>query len=150
VLFSFAVVVLSLSLVMFVRLYPALSPPTKTMLWVMVSNLTLAGLYLLFSGVKLFYMTRGSLVPPREPFCRYLHPLARACMVYMWCGQPTMAWVTLKTIRNQAVPPARLKALMWASAAVALAVLGLSEAYMQGNIIWGSFCGTRLPACLPA
>jgi hypothetical protein len=139
-LFSFAVVVLSIATTMFVRLYHSLSPPTKTMLWVLGFNLLLASLYLLFSGVKLFYMTRGRLVPPGEAMCRYLHPLARSCQLLTWCGQPIMAWVTLKTIRSQAVSPRRLAALSWGSLALGVTFLVLSEVYMPGNIMWGSYC----------
>lgn len=136
-LFAFAFAVLSISLVMFLRLYKALSPPTKTMMWVIAANVVLAGLYLLFSGIKLYYLTRGTLVPLGEPTCHYLHPLARSCQLLSWLGQPIMAWVTYKTIRNQPVPSGRLKVLTGGAVGVAVVFLVLSEVYMPGNVIWG-------------
>ncbi len=139
--FTFAVVVLSLSLVMFVRLYDALSPPTKTLVSVVAANLILASLNLLFAFEKIWFLVRGhGYVPIEEQLCRYGHPLARACVVYMWCGQAVCAWVTLKTIRNEYVPPAKLRHCAWAAAAVSLYFFVTAEVYSQGNIVWGSFC----------
>lgn len=38
VLFTFATVVLTISMAMFIRLYSALSAPTKTLVWVLGAN----------------------------------------------------------------------------------------------------------------
>lgn len=135
-LFTFAVVVLSVALAMFIRLYHALSAPTKTMVWVLGANLILAALYCLFSAIKLAYMSHGRYVPQGEPACHYLHPLARTCQVLTWLGQPIMAWQTLRTIRNQPVPARRLRAATWGSVGISVVFFALSETYMPGSVMF--------------
>lgn len=134
--FTFAVVVLSLSLVMFVRLYDALSPPSKTLVGVVAANLVLAGCSLLFTFEKIYFLVRGDgYVPTSERLCRYINPISRAAMVFMWMGQPVMAWVTLQTIRNEYVPPAKLRRWTWTSLALSLYFLVMAEVFSQGACV---------------
>lgn len=84
VLFLFAVIVLSLSLVMFARLYPFLTPPTKTLTWVVVANLLIALDYLLFSFNQLHYFVQGRYVAESDAFCHNTSSLTRSCILFTW------------------------------------------------------------------
>lgn len=94
----------------------------------------MAALYLLFTFEKLYYLVNGDgYVPYDETFCRWASPVGRAALVYMWCGQPIIAWVTLKTIRNEYVAPATIKRRFWLSSGLTLYFLVMALIYSQGR-----------------
>jgi len=67
---------------MFSRLYPSLTPPTKTLAWVVAANLLLALLCLLFSFDQLHYFAQGKYVSPDDAICHNMYSFARALVLF--------------------------------------------------------------------
>jgi hypothetical protein len=69
---------------MFARLYPSLTPPTKTLAWVVTANLLLALVLLFFSFDQLHYFVQGKYVSPDDALCHNMFSLARALILFTW------------------------------------------------------------------
>lgn len=69
---------------MFARLYPSLTPPTKTLAWVVTANLLLALVLLLFSFDQLHYFVQGKYVSPGDGVCHHMYSVARALILFTW------------------------------------------------------------------
>lgn len=95
VIFVACVIVLGISLLMFVRLFDALSPPTKALAWVVGADELLAILLLAFMCFQLHYYLRAEQIPQGTWFCHYCNPLVLALVVFGWLGQPVIAWYVL-------------------------------------------------------
>ena len=90
--------------------------------------------FLSFTFEKLYYLVNGDgYVPYDEQFCRWISPVGRAAAVYMWCGQPIIASVTLKTMRNEYVSPEQVKRWFWLSSGLTLYFLVMALVYSQGT-----------------
>lgn len=119
VLFLVCVGVLGISLIMFVRMFDALSPPTRALTWVVGADIVQALLLLAFVCFQMHYYARGEAIPDGF-FCHYFNPAILALVVFVWLSQPVIAWMTLKTLRNEAVPACKLRRVFYACIAVAV------------------------------
>ena len=84
--------VLGVSLVMFLRLFDALSPPTKALTWVVGGNFMLAALIASFACYQQYFFTIGRYIPQGGAFCHYVNPVVLSLVVFNWLGQPVIAW----------------------------------------------------------
>jgi len=140
VVISLSVGVLGVACLMFVRLFDALSPPTKALTWVVGSNLVLALMILAFACFQMHYYALNQFIPQGGFFCHYFNPVVLSLVVFNWLGQPVIAWTTLKTLRNEEVSDRKLRRVYGWCIAVAFVVYVWGVALSPGVIVNGSFC----------
>ena len=140
VLLLLSVVVLGVAFLMFVRLFDALSPPTKALTWVVGSNLVLALFLVAFACIQMHYYALKQYTPQGGFFCHYFNPVVLSLVVFNWLGQPVIAWTTLKTLRNEEVTERKLRRVYGWCMAVAFVVYVWGVALSPGVIVNGSFC----------
>lgn len=124
---------------MFCRMFDALSPPTRALTWVVGADLVQALLLLAFMCFQMHFYARGEAIPDGF-FCHWLNPLVLAIVVFVWLSQPVIAWTTLKTLRNEAVPARKLRRIFFVCIAVAVLDYAWGVAITPGKIVNGSFC----------
>lgn len=96
VVFVACVFVLGIAFVMFIRLFDALSPPTKALAWVVGADEMLAILLLAFMCFQQHFYVREEQIPQGTWFCHYCNPLVLALVVFGWLGQPVIAWCVIR------------------------------------------------------
>ena len=87
-----SLVVLGVAFLMFVRLFDALSPPTKALTWVVGGNFVLALFLLAFACFQQHFFLQRQYIPQGGAFCHYCNPVVLSLVVFNWLGQPVIAW----------------------------------------------------------
>jgi hypothetical protein len=139
-----AVIVLTLALTMMVRLYHALSAPTKTLICMMAANLLGALVSLLQACHQLTHLVEGHFLEPHDDVCRVSQPIFVAFEAVTWWGHLLLAWMTWRTICGQKRPgPLVFNTLLYGvSLFVGVLVISEMEQQVPGEVLWGLFCVT--------
>lgn len=123
------------SMLIFVRIYRVLSPPTKALLYVFCADILDFGVIFAMAVVSLYYQMRAEFIPPDDFTCHFIWPFGSSGLLFVSIGQPVIAWTTLKTLQK-----GQLRRIFFGCFVVVIILYFLSLLSNPGTVIRGRFC----------